>query len=179
MRAGKALVLAVLLLLPAQAQRPSDLDRIRSDITRLRTRLEQVRRQAQSAARELEEVELELGIRTRELDLAAAAETRLAGEQQRIETQIAALVPRIERQKRDLKKRMVALYRLGSLSYVRMLFALEDDENPIEAMSMLSYLVTRDARLVTRFQNTQKELAAQRVQLADRRERLRRTRLVV
>ena len=178
-RNAVTILLVLLLMLPAHAQRPSDLERIRTDISRLKARLEQVRKQAQSAARELEEVDLELGIRTRELDLAAAAETKLAGEQQRIETQIAELVPRIARQKVDLRKRMVALYRLGGLSYVRMLFALEDDRNPIEAMSMLSYLVSRDARLVSRFQSAQKELATQRVQLTDRRERLRRTRLVV
>src|SRR6188474_2072325 len=75
----------LLLLIPAHAQRPTDLDRIRTDITRLRLRLEEVRRQAQSAARELEEVDLELGIRTRELELASAAETKLAAEQQAIE----------------------------------------------------------------------------------------------
>jgi septal ring factor EnvC (AmiA/AmiB activator) len=179
MRGVVAISLVLLLLLPAHAQRPSDLDRIRTDITRLRLRLEEVRRQAQSAARELEEVELELGIRTRELDLAAAAETRLAGEQHSIERQIGALVPRIARQKIDLRKRLVALYRLGGLSYVRMLLALDGGRNPIEAMSMLSYLVSRDSRLVTRFQTTQRQLATRQVELADRRDKLRRTRLVV
>jgi len=169
----------ILLLLPVHAQRPTDLDRIRTDISRLRLRLEEVRRQAQSAARELEEADLELGIRTRELDLAAAAETKLAAEQQAIEVQIATLGPRIERQKSDLRLRMVALYRLGGLSYLRMLLALDGDRNPIEAMSMLSYLVSRDSRLVTRFQLTQRELAARNVALADRREQLRQTRLVV
>src|SRR5688572_13146337 len=71
--ATAGLLLLLLLLPAAHAQRPSDLDRIRTDISRLRARLEQVRTQAQSAARELEEVELELGIRTRELELASAA----------------------------------------------------------------------------------------------------------
>jgi septal ring factor EnvC (AmiA/AmiB activator) len=174
-----AALLAALLLLPAHAQRPTDLDRIRTDITRLRARLDEVRRQAQSAARELEEVDLELGIRTRELDLAAAAETRLGAEQIAIEQQIAALVPRIAGQKAALRHRLVALYRLGGLSYVRMLLALDGERNPIEAMSMLSYLVSRDARLVTRFQTTQKLLAAQQAALADRRERLRRTKVIV
>jgi septal ring factor EnvC (AmiA/AmiB activator) len=168
----------LLLIGPAHAQR-TDLDRIRTDITRLRTRLEEVRRQAQSAARELEEVELELGIRTRELELASAAEAKLTGEQQAIEGQIAALVPRIEQQKRDLRKRLVALYRLGGLSYVRMFLALDDDKNPLEAMSMLSYLVTRDARLVTRFQGARQQLAVRRQQLGDRQTRLRQTRLIV
>jgi septal ring factor EnvC (AmiA/AmiB activator) len=176
---GALAILLLLALIPAHAQRPTDLDRIRTDITRLRLRLEEVRRQAQSAARELEEVDLELGIRTRELDLAAAAETKLAADQQAIEAQIATLGPRIEQQKSDLRLRLVALYRLGGLSYLRMLLALDGDRNPIEAMSMLSYLVSRDSRLVTRFQMTQRELAARNIALADQREKVRQTRLVV
>jgi septal ring factor EnvC (AmiA/AmiB activator) len=162
----------------AHAQR-TDLDRIRTDISRLRARLDEVRRQAQSAARELEEVDLELGIRTHELELAAAAEARLAAEQQAIEMQIAALLPRIAQQKADLRKRLVALYRLGGLSYVRMFLALDEDQNPIEAMTMLSYLVTRDSRLVTRFQTARGQLAMRRQQLADRQTRLQQTRAVV
>ena len=178
-RLAGVVLAALLVLLPAHGQRTTDLERIRTDITRLRARLEQVRQQAQSAARELEEVDLQLGIRTRELELANAAETKLAGEQLAIEAQIGALVPRIARQKSDLRKRLVALYRLGGLSYLRMVLALDGERNPIEAMSMLSYLVSRDARLVTRFQETQGQLAVQRTQLADRRERLRQTRIIV
>jgi septal ring factor EnvC (AmiA/AmiB activator) len=171
-------LLAVLVFLPAHGQR-TDLDRIRTDITRLRTRLDEVRRQAQSAARELEEVELELGIRTRELDLAAAAEQRLMTEQAALQGQIAALAPRIEQQKTHLRKRLVALYRLGGLSYVRMFLALDEDQNPIEAMSMLSYLVTRDARMVSRFQTARQQLAARQQQLADRQAQLHQTRAEV
>jgi septal ring factor EnvC (AmiA/AmiB activator) len=179
MRGALATLLLLLAFLPAHAQRPTDLERIRTDITRLKLRLEEVRRQAQSAERAFEEVDLELGIRTSELELAAAAETKLAADQQAIETQITALGPRIQQQKSDLRKRLVALYRLGGLSYLRMLLALDGNRNPIEAMSMLSYLVSRDSRLVTRFQLTQRELATRHVELADRREKLRQTRLVV
>ena len=51
---------------------------------------------------------------------------KFAAYQQRAnELQIAALIPRIARQKSDLRKRLVALYRLGGLSYVRMVLALE------------------------------------------------------
>lgn len=167
-----------LLVAPAQSQR-SDLDQIRGDISRLRKRLENVRQQAQSAERELEAADLELGIRTRELDLAAAAEARLAAERVAIETRVAELVPRIERQRTDLRKRLVALYRLGGLSYIRVLLALDEEQNPIEAMSMLSYLVSRDARLVSRFQSTRTELAERRGQLADRQARLTQTKAVV
>lgn len=172
-------VLALLAAILAHAQRPSDLDRIRTDISRLRARLETVRSQARTAALELEEADLELGIRTRELELATAAEAKLDGEQKQLEMQIAGLVPRIAQQKSDLRKRVVALYRLGGLSYVRMVLSLEDDRNPLEAMSMLSYLVSRDARLVTRFQAAQSQLATRQTALRDRRQRLRQTKLVV
>lgn len=178
-RRSIVIVLALLLLPTTAPAQRTDLDRVRTDISRMRARLDEVRRQAESAARELEEVELELGIRTNELELATTAEARLAAEQQAIESQIATLLPRIARQKEDLRKRLVALYRLGGLSYVRMLLALEEDQNPVEAMSMLSYLVTRDSRLVTRFQTARAQLATQRQQLAERQARLRQTRLVV
>ncbi len=173
-----ACALALVLALPAHSQR-TDLDRIRTDITRLRKRLDTVKQQAQSAARELEEADLELGIHTRELELASEEETRLEGEQQSLQTQIAALVPRIAHQKEDLRKRLVALYRLGGLSYVRMLLAIDTETNPIEAISMLSYLVSHDARAVTRFQSTQRQLASRQVQLAARQKELVETRRVV
>lgn len=178
LRSSVVALLVALIAAPAAPQR-NDLDRIRGDITRLRARLDEVKRQAQSAARELEEVDLELGIRTRELELAAAAEAKLDGEQKQIESEVAALVPKIEQQKSDLRKRLVALYRLGGLSYVRMFLALDENQNPIEAMSMLSYLVTRDARLVSRFQSARQELFVRRQQLADRQARLHQTRLIV
>ena len=177
-RRALALVLLVLMAAPAVPQR-NDLDRVRGEITKLRARLEGVRQQAQSAARELEESDLELGIRSRELEIATAEETRIAAEQQALETQVAALVPRIAQQKDDLRKRLVALYRLGGLSYVRMFLALDIDTNPIEAVSMLSYLVTHDARAVSRFQAAQRQLSVEQTQLAQRRQALHQTRLAV
>ena len=174
------LVLLALLVLPAHPQsRNSDLDRIRGDITKLRQRLENVRQQAQSAERELEVADLELGIRTRELELATDQARQLDAERLAIETQIEGLTPRIEKQKTELRKRLVALYRLGSLSYVRLVLELDTQRNPLEAMSMLSYLVSRDARAVSRFQQTREQLAIRQVLLAERSKQLQATRVVV
>lgn len=172
------LLLLLLAAAPALPQR-TDLERVRREITRLRQRLDSVKQQKESAARELEESDLELGIRTRELEIATAEETRIDAEGHALESEIAALVPRIARQKDDLRKRLVALYRLGGLSYVRMLLSIDVDTNPIEAVSMLRYLVTHDARAVTRFQAAQKQLAARQVQLAERKQALHQTRLAV
>lgn len=170
-------VLALVSLVPAHAQ--SDLDRIRTDITRLRSRLEEVQRQAQSAARQLEEASLELGIRTQELELASREEARLDQQQQSVRAQIDALMPRIAAQKEDLRRRLIALYRLGGLSYLRILLALDSDRNPVEAVSMLSYLVSRDSRAVAGFQESQRQLAARQAELGQRLADLRQLRLVV
>jgi murein hydrolase activator len=138
-----------------------------------------VRKQTASAARELESVELELGIRTRELDLAVAAEQRLAAEQAATEAEVAELGPRLERQQEELRTRLLALYRLGGLSYVRLLLSLDEEGDPVEAMSMLGYLVSRDARLVSRFQETRKQLGRRQVELAAQKERWQGTRAEV
>jgi septal ring factor EnvC (AmiA/AmiB activator) len=173
----RLLILATLLVTSAYAQ--SDLDRIRGDINILRKRLETVRQQAQSTQRELEEVGLELDLRTRELELASETAARIDAERHDIETQVAALTPRIAKQKADLRQRLVTLYRLGSLSYLRVLLSMNDEQNPIDAVSMLSYLVSRDARAVSRFQQTQEQLALREAQLADRRHRLQQTQRLV
>ena len=177
-RSALAALLLLLLAAPAEPRR-GDLESVRREITRLRQRLEEVRREAQSVSREIEEINLQLAIRTRELELAAAAEQQLSAEQAAIETDVVRLASRIEQQRRDLRRRLVALYRLGSLSYLRIALALEENQNPFEAMSMLSYLVSRDSRLVARFQADRQQLAMRRVELAERRVRLDRTRAAV
>ena len=162
------LLSAVCCLLSAQ----SDLDRVRSEINRLRQRLEDVRAQAKNAQQELEAVDLELGIRTRELQLAVDAQAKLEVERHDIETQIALIAPRMQTQKEFLGKRLAALYRLGSLSYVRMFLAIDEHRDPLGAISMLSYVVTRDARAVSRFENERRELNARYAELDDRKRKI-------
>ena len=177
MRRGVCALLALLLL--AGASRNADLDRIRGEIAKLRSRLDDVHRQAQSAQQELEAVDLELGIRTRELAIAVEMQSRLDDERRAIEQQIATLQPRIVQEKQVLAKRLSALYRMGGLSYVRMFLSIDEHRDPLEAMSMLSFLVTRDAHAVSRFQSTRAQLSARYADLADRRKRLDDMRRVV
>lgn len=180
-RLAAALLTALVTIMAAHSQtrQNADLDRIRGEISRLKHRLEEVQLQARSAQQELEEVDLELGIRSRELDIAIDMQARLEQEQHAVEGQIAALTPKIERQKRYLGKRLVALYRLGGLSYLRMFLAIDQRRDPLEAMSMLSYLVARDARAVSRFQAAKQQLSLRYFDLSDRQRRLGEMRRVV
>jgi septal ring factor EnvC (AmiA/AmiB activator) len=156
----------------SQTARNADLDRIRGEIQRLRGRLADLREQAQTAERELEEVDLELGIRARELDVAVRLQGDLEREQTGIQQQIGTLEPQIQQQKVFLRHRLAALYRLGGLSYVKLVLSINERRDPIEAMSMLSYLVARDARAIRRFENSRVQLRERYAQLADRQRRI-------
>lgn len=177
-----ALLAGVTLTIPAVAQTAqpdADLDTLRDEIARMRRRLEGVQQQTASAERDLQQIDLELGIRTRELEIARQTELRLAGEQKALEANVAQLATRTAVQKEELRRRLVALYRMGNLSYLRVLLSLEGERNPIEAVSMLSYLVSRDARAVSAFQRTQHQLDTQQAQLRSRRSDIQQTRLVM
>jgi septal ring factor EnvC (AmiA/AmiB activator) len=175
-----ALVLAISLTAAhSQTTRNADLARIRADIARLRTQLDDLRTQTRSAEHDLEEADLELGIRTNELQLAIDMQSQLEEQRRETESQIAAIAPRIAREKQFLRKRLAALYRLGGLSYVRMLLSIDDRRDPVQAMSMLSFLVSRDARAVTRFQAEREQLRARTIELADRAQKVAAARLIV
>jgi len=163
----------------AQTARNADLARIRADIARLRTRLDDLRTQTRSAEHDLEEADLELGIRTNELQLAVNLQSQVEEQRRETESQIAAIAPRIAREKDFLRKRLAALYRLGGLSYVRLLLSIDDRRDPVQAMSMLSFLVSRDARAVTRFQSEREQLRARTTELADRERKVAAARRIV
>ena len=66
--------------------------------------------------------------------IAQRMEADLEQQQRDIEGQIAALAPRIAQQKEFLRKRLGALYRLGRLSYVRLLLSLDNRRDPLEVL---------------------------------------------
>ena len=160
-----------MVLFIAQAPPPasnSDLDRIRGEIARLKQRLDEVHQQTRNAQQELEAADLELGIHTRELEIARETWQRVDRERVQNEAQIAELIARIALQKQHLGRRLVALYRLGGLSYLRILMSLDPQHDPTAAISMLSFLVSHDSRTITRFESTKNELGVRRVELAER-----------
>jgi len=183
-RTRRTLFVALLLIVSlttahSQTARNADLARIHADIARLRTRLDDLRSQTRSAEHDLEEADVELSIRTSELQLAVNMQSQLEEQRRETESQIAAIAPRIAREKDFLRKRLAALYRLGGLSYVRLLLSIDDRRDPVQAMSMLSFLVSRDARAVTRFQAEREQLRARTIELADREQKVAAARRIV
>lgn len=166
-----ALSAAILLsgsLLGAPPRDDEDLNRVRAEIARMKKKLEGFRSQTRTAEHELEAIELELAIHRREYQVAVEVQRDLERDRNATEQQITALTETIARQKQFLSSRLGALYRLGTLSYVRIALAAQGSEDPLEAASMLAYLVGRDARAVARYQATRERLGVHRVELVNR-----------
>jgi septal ring factor EnvC (AmiA/AmiB activator) len=163
----------------SQTARDADLTRIRADIARLRKRLDDVRAETRTAEHDLEEADLELGIRTNELQLAIDMQSQLEQQRREIESQIASIGSDIAREKAFLRKRLAVLYRLGGLSYLRLLLSIDDRRDPVQAVSMLSFLVSRDSRAVSRFQAAGEQLRARNTELAERQQKLTGVRVIV
>lgn len=185
-RCAVTTALLVLVTLPtnlaAQAslsQSDSDLSRIRSEIATLRSNLERVRRAAQSAEQELQAAEIQLALQTRELQIAIATQQQLEQQLLLIESRISVLSARAESHRKYLGKRMAALYKLGSLSYLRVFLSMGETSNPFEAISMLTYVVSRDARAVSRFQAASRALTMQKDEVTAQRLKITRARSVV
>jgi septal ring factor EnvC (AmiA/AmiB activator) len=185
-RAASFLVAQTLLsaLLLAQTgvsvpQQNPDLDRIRADIAKLRTRLDEVRSKTKTAEQELEEVSIELDIRTREVEIAMRVESDLERQQRDLQSQIDSVAQHVAQQRDFLRSRLVSLYRLGRLSYVRLLLSIDERRDPIEAMSMLTYLASRDARAITRFNSERQHLREQYAEMAERQKKIVEARQII
>ena len=157
----------------------NDLERVREEITRLRKQLQKVKRQARSAEQELASMDLQTVILAKELEVAVEETRALELQKIQIDSEIRRLTERIGRQQKYLASRLSALYRLGSLSYLRILLSLDEKKNPFEAAAMMSYLIHRDARAVTQFQQGKARLASQHNELAEKQTRIAESRRVV
>lgn len=144
------------------------LENLRQEVRSLRSTLERVRGQAKSAERDLEATRLELEILERELGMAQEFQAGLELQSKQAAVRIEELNVEISRQKRFLGERLAALYRLGSLSYLRLLLTMEEEENPLESVTLLSYLISRDGREIDRFRAMQRELASERAGIEER-----------
>jgi len=165
-RVSVLLLLLLLLLGRTTAQTNPDLERIRGEIAKLKQKLEDVKTQTQSAEQQLEEVGIELDIRNRELELATRVERDLDTQARALLDQVNVVKGRIEDQKVFLSHRLGALYRLGRLSYARLLLSIDDRRDPLQGVSMLTYLASRDARAISRFQDDVRLLGQKQAQLA-------------
>ncbi|HEY0590951.1 MAG TPA: peptidoglycan DD-metalloendopeptidase family protein, partial [Thermoanaerobaculia bacterium] len=188
-RASRALPLLLVLLAvliagprpPADAQQRADrtdLDRLNQEIRGLRSRLSSVRARAKSVETDLEAVDLELQILGRELEAARSVEATLESQRQEIAGRVLDVNAEVARQSWYLRHRLGMLYRMGRIPYLRMLLSMDPRSDPLRAVSMLAYMVGRDARAVSAFQQAQEALVLEEGRLTEKERELAGTRRI-
>lgn len=185
MRRALATALLAVLLLPSppiaaqQGDYQAELDRIKRDIRQLRGKLKNVRAREKSVVTDLEAVELELQILGRELEAAHSVEATLEAQREEMAGRVLDINADVRRQSSVLTQRLAMLYRMGRIPYLRMLLSMDPRSDPLRAVSMLAYMVGRDARAVSAFQRAQERLVLEEGLLAEKERELSGTRRIV
>jgi septal ring factor EnvC (AmiA/AmiB activator) len=149
---GLALVaLAVLLAMPARAADEKDLEALREAILEARERVGSHEREERALLHQLEESDRLSAVLTEQVAIARerARESRERAEQFEHERRLAS--SRLERTRKAMARRVVALYKAGEVGPVRFLFASKTVPDMLTRASALQTLVRYDADLVARY----------------------------
>ncbi len=130
------------------AQLRLDLDRLRGQITALETQLTGMSAQRETLVDEFETVDVELALSRRQLQLIQLRLQVLYQQSADREAEVERLTEELVTAREELAARVVALYRMGPLSYSRFLFAADNPEEILANYQLIGRLAAQDRTLV-------------------------------
>jgi len=142
------------LLAAGQQGRPpeqlrADLERLRSQISTLETQLAQIGEQRETLNDDFEAADIELVLGRQRLQVIRIRLSVLAEEAVERQRQVDRLSAELDDARQELAARIVALYRMGPLSYSRFLLAADSPEEVLANYQMVGRLAAQDRSLVT------------------------------
>jgi septal ring factor EnvC (AmiA/AmiB activator) len=132
---------------PAQVR--LDLDRLRNQIAALEARLDEMGDERANLVDEFEAADVRLAISRRELEIIRIRLQVLFTQRSEREAEVERLSGELEEARAELADRVVALYRMGPLSYSRFLFAADDPEEVLSNYQLVGRLAAQDRTLVS------------------------------
>ncbi len=161
---------------PSAAQLRLDLDRLRSQISSMEERLAAIGDRRESLIDEFEAVDLQLALSRRQLDVVQVRLLVLFQQSQEQQAEVDRLNEELVAARENLSDRVVAMYRMGPLSYSRFLLAADDAEEILSNYQLVNRLATQDRSLVVSIDRRLREHEAAVEMLADTTEQLTETR---
>jgi septal ring factor EnvC (AmiA/AmiB activator) len=150
---------------PAARNEDDALRRVQERKAMLERELARLRGQEKSLLGEVERLELEVRLRTEELRETQVVLTKTNAQLDATTRDVAALEKDIARERPVLAARARALYKMGDLSYLRLLLSVDRPSDIFRGYRLVTTVARRDNQRIARFRS---DLAA----LADRRQRL-------
>ena len=171
MAAAVAAVLLAVLSPAAPAPQPRDerdsarLDQVRSRRESLERDIAKLRRREKSLLGDVERLELEVRLRTTQLREVRLILNEVNGRLDSTVAQLAALEAEIDKMRPALRRRARELYKLGELSYLRMLLSVDRPSDLIRGYRFVATLARRDNERFSRFKANMTSAATAREQL--------------
>jgi septal ring factor EnvC (AmiA/AmiB activator) len=167
--AALLLSLAAALLPVAVAQEGAASD---ERVAGLRAALDRLANERATVVRDFEAADVELALRRQQLQILQQRGTVLVAESAAQAASIAELDDALARGREQLQRRVDVLYRVGPLSYNRLLLTADTSQEALIAYQIVTYLAARDRDLVVEVRGTLGDLEAARASLAETVDRL-------
>ncbi len=158
------------------AQLRLDLDRLRGQITSLEERLVDMGERRENLIDDFEAVDVRLALSRRQLEIVQVRLLVLFQQTQEQEAEVERLTVELDKARDELAARVVALYRMGPLSYSRFLLAAQDAEEILANYQIVNRLATQDRTLVVGIDTRLRQHREAAALLADTTQRLTETR---
>jgi len=132
---------------PAQVR--LDLDRLRNQISALEARLAEMGDERATLVDEFEAADVRLALSRRQLEIIRIRLQVLFQQRREREAEVERLGGELDQARAELADRVVALYRMGPLSYSRFLFAADNPEDVLSNYQLVGRLAAQDRALVS------------------------------
>ncbi|MFQ5743588.1 MAG: murein hydrolase activator EnvC family protein [Acidobacteriota bacterium] len=151
-----------------------ELESLRRQIAGLESQLNGLRQQRASIVGDFERADIELALGRRQLQLLQLRLGVLSGETVRRTEEVERLDSSLAEARSKLSTRVVALYRMGPLSYSRFLFSADSAEEALAGYQVMVRLAAEDRKLVASVRDRRDELQRAMAAMRSTRERLAR-----
>jgi len=157
---------------PEPIQEPSQEPVAAERVLDLRAELDRLASERATVVRDFEAADVELALRRQQLRILQSRGAVLAAENEVRAAEIGRLEGTLGGGRQQLRRRAELLYRVGPLSYNRLLLTADTSQEALIAYQIVTYLAARDRDLVTEIRATLAELLEARTSLADTADRL-------
>jgi len=138
----------------------------------LENELERLASERESVVNRFETVDVELALRRQQLTILDQRNDVLARQRAGHEVELERLEAAFVESRGALRARVGSLYRVGPLSYDRLLLAADTAANALIAYQIMTYLAARDRDLLRSVRSTVRELDQTRASLAETEQQL-------